>query len=415
MKEVELAVIGGGPAGLSAALSALNNGVKNILIIERNKYLGGILIQCIHEGFGIDIFNEALTGPEYAHRFIDLVTKKSIEVMLNSTVLSLSKDKELIVANKEGLFKVNAKAVILAMGCRERTIGNINIAGTRPSGVYTAGTAQSLINLRNFMVGTNVVILGSGDIGLIMARRLTLEGAKVIAVIEIMPYPTGLPRNIADCLEYYNIPLILKHTIVEIKGKKRLESVVIAEVDENFKPISGTEKEIKCDTLILSVGLIPENELSVNAGIKIDPCTGGPIVNNFLETTIRGIFACGNVLHVHTLVDDVSREAELAGKSAAEYIKKGYVGGDVELPVVKTKNIRYVVPQKICPGTSAVFYVKTSGPVNKGTLLLKGDEKLIKRLKLINIQPADLIKIQLNEKESKNVKHTLSFEAEEYG
>lgn len=411
-KNIDLAVIGGGPAGLSAALSAWKNGVKKIVLIDRNPYLGGILIQCIHEGFGVEIFNEALTGPEYAQRFIDLVLNTGIEVMENTMVLEITKDKEVIISSKNGLMKLKCKAIILAMGCRERTAGNINLAGDRPSGIYTAGTAQNLINLKNFMVGSNIVILGSGDIGLIMARRLTLEGAKVKAVIEIMPYPTGLTRNIVDCLEYFNIPLILKHTVIEIKGKKRVESVVIAEVDEHWNPIPGTEKEIECDTLILSVGLIPENELSINAGIQIDPYTKGPKVNNFLETNIEGIFACGNVLHVHTLVDDVSKEAELAGKYAAKYIVDGYVGEKKrEINVVKKGNILYVVPQKIFPENNVTFYVKISSPMKKAILTVKTyNNRVIKKFSLLNIQPADLTKVYLSKDELMKCKKIIIFE-----
>ena len=323
MQTYDIVIVGGGPAGLAAALAARENGVADILILEREDQLGGILNQCIHNGFGLHTFKEELTGPEYAARYIEKVEELQIPYKLQTMVLNITPDKRVTAMNREdGLFEVQAKAVILAMGCRERPRGALNIPGFRPAGIYTAGTAQRLVNIEGFLPGRKIVILGSGDIGLIMARRLTLEGARVQAVVEILPKSGGLQRNIVQCLEDFDIPLLLRHTVVDIKGRERVSSVTVSAVDEQGKPIPGTGQEYDCDTLLLSVGLIPENELTRELGARIDPATHGPVVNEKLETTIPGVFACGNVLHVHGLVDSVSEEAAEAGKNATVYIKQ---------------------------------------------------------------------------------------------
>ncbi|WP_027625781.1 NAD(P)/FAD-dependent oxidoreductase [Clostridium lundense] len=391
-------IIGAGPAGLAAALKLKEKGIDDILILEREKKPGGILRQCIHDGFGLVRFNEALSGPEYANRFIEEVEKENIEIQTEATVINLTNDKEVIVATREGLRKYQAKVVVLTMGCRERTRGAISIPGTRPAGVFTAGVAQSYMNLKNIMVGERVVILGSGDIGLIMARRMTLEGAKVLAVIEKLPYPSGLPRNIQQCLNDYDIPLFLSHTVTNIKGKGRLEAVTVSKVDENGQPIQGTEKEYKCDTLILSVGLIPENELSLKAGVKLDERTKGPIVDENLQTSVEGIYAAGNVLHVHDLVDFVSNEGEKLAEAAAKYIKEEKQNEN-KILITTDKTINNVVPQKISGEKDVEIYLRVSRPSRDGAIEVKQGEEIIKVEKLKKLNPAEMIHIILKKQE----------------
>jgi NADPH-dependent 2,4-dienoyl-CoA reductase/sulfur reductase-like enzyme len=348
MLNYDIVVVGGGPAGLAAAIEAKKNGVDSILVIERDRELGGILQQCIHNGFGLHIFKEELTGPEYAQRFIQQLEDIGISYKLDTMVLDIGEDKSLSIMNRtDGLMKVQGKAIILAMGCRERTRGAINIPGTRPAGVFSAGTAQRFVNMEGYMVGKKVVILGSGDIGLIMARRLTLEGAEVKAVAELLPYSGGLTRNIVQCLDDFDIPLLLSHTLIDIKGRDRVEGVTIAKVDESRNPIPGTEQYYECDTLLLSVGLIPENELSKSAGIQLDAITGGPIVNEAMETSVKGIFACGNVVHVHDLVDWVTEESRRAGKNAAKFIKEELCDEGPSFRTAAEKGIRYIVPHMV--------------------------------------------------------------------
>ncbi len=398
-QDVDLVVIGAGPAGLAAAISAKKNGLKNLVVIERNSWLGGILPQCIHDGFGLELFKEQMTGPEYAQRYIDQLKELDIPCMLDSMVLEVTPEKKVFVAGPEGLLCFNSKAIVLAMGCRERTRGQICIPGSRPAGVYTAGVAQNLINLKNVMVGKDVVILGSGDIGLIMARRLTLEGAKVHAVVEILPHTNGLPRNIQQCLIDFDIPLLLSHTITEIHGQNRIEAVTVSPVDKDLKPIEGERQTIACDTLLLSIGLIPENDLSKNFGVKLSQITGGASVDETLETSVPGVFACGNALQVHDLVDFVSLEAEKAGKSAAEYVL-GKVQKADRIPVEAGNKIRYVLPQNIRRGTDLEFSIRVTCPAEDVEVGFFDGKTLLKSQKFRKVHPAQMIKIKLKEKDT---------------
>ena len=381
MKVYDIVIIGGGPAGMAAAVAAKKQGIERILILERDRELGGILNQCIHNGFGLHTFQEELTGPEYADRFIGQVKLYNIEYKLNTMVMDVSRDKRVTAMNREeGMFEIQAKAIILAMGCRERSRGALNIPGYRPAGIYSAGTAQRLVNMEGFLPGREVVILGSGDIGLIMARRMTLEGAKVKVVAELMPYSGGLKRNIVQCLDDYKIPLKLSHTVIDIKGKERVEGVTLAEVDENRRPIKGTEEFYSCDTLLLSVGLIPENEISGAMGVELNPVTSGPKVNERLETSIEGVFACGNVLHVHDLVDFVSEEAAAAGKNAAMYVQEGESASEQgrKIKLCPLAGVRYTVPETINP--------------------MRMDEKLTVRFRVGNVYRNCYISVYFDEK-----------------
>ncbi|MDF2803782.1 MAG: FAD-dependent pyridine nucleotide-disulfide oxidoreductase [Anaerocolumna sp.] len=396
----DIVVIGGGPAGLAAAIEARKNGAKKILIIERDRELGGILQQCIHNGFGLHIFKEELTGPEYAERFIKELITMGIEYKLDTMALEVSDRKVITAMNStDGILHIQAKAIILAMGCRERTRGAIRIPGTRPAGVLTAGTAQRFVNIEGYMIGKRIVILGSGDIGLIMARRLTLEGADVLAVAELMPYSGGLTRNIVQCLEDFNIPLYLNHTVVNIEGHDRVEAVTIAQVDKRLKPIKGTEKRFECDTLLLSVGLIPENELSKSAGIQLDSVTGGPIVNESMETSVEGIFACGNVVHVHDLVDWVTEESRRAGSSAAKYIK-GQIENNCKTIKLKGINgVRYVVPHQIRLDNieqTVELMMRVDNIYKDIKLVIKSNEGVMKEIKRSHVAPGEMETIKLD-------------------
>ncbi|MDR3595979.1 FAD-dependent oxidoreductase [Clostridium sp.] len=394
----ELIVVGGGPAGLAAAYEAYNNGIKKILILERDKELGGILNQCIHNGFGLHTFKEELTGPEYASRFIEMVKETDIEVKLNTMVLEITKDKKVYAINsEEGYMELEAQAIILSMGCRERTRGAINIPGDRPAGVFSAGAAQRYINVEGYMPGKEVVILGSGDIGLIMARRMTLEGAKVKAVVELCPYSNGLNRNIVQCLNDYDIPLYLSHTVVDIVGNERLEKVVIAKVGEDRKPIKGTEIEFDVDTLLLSVGLIPENELSINAGIEPDRRTNGLRVTESMETSVDGIFACGNVVHVHDLVDFVTEESKRTGISVFRYIKNE-LRKDKYVNIINGQNINYTVPQRLNIDDiqdKLTIFMRVNNIYHDKALVVRSGDEVIAKFKRAHLAPSEMEKVIL--------------------
>ena len=408
---MDLVIIGGGPAGMSAAIAAYEQGIRDILILERDNSLGGILKQCIHNGFGLHRFKEELTGPEYACKYEEKVRELNIPYKLNTMVLDITPDKIITATNSvDGIFQIQAKAIILAMGCRERSKGALNIAGARPAGIFSAGTAQKFVNIDGIMPGKEVVILGSGDIGLIMARRMTLEGAKVKAVCELMPYSGGLARNIEQCLNDYNIPLMLSHTVVEIHGSKRLTGVSIAQVDENRKPILETKQFIPCDTLLLSVGLIPENELSKSANIELSNITSGAIVDQNRETNIKGIFACGNVLHVHDLVDFVSEEAEIAGISAANYIKD--IEEEKTKITIKTDGkIRYTVPTVIISIKDIKVFFRVSDVYKNVNILVKNNDNIIIKKKKAKVAPGEMETVILKKEQLKDI-NELSFELE---
>jgi NADPH-dependent 2,4-dienoyl-CoA reductase/sulfur reductase-like enzyme len=389
--DVDVAVIGAGPAGLAAAVSARKHGAKKVLILDRNSWLGGILPQCIHDGFGVEETGASMTGPEYANMYTKEAQKLGVDFMQETMVLNLNKNLEIIAINKKGLYRIKAKSIVLAMGCREKTRWNVLIPGDRPSGIYTAGVAQAFINLYNIIPGKNVVILGSGDVGLIMARRLKFEGANVLGVVEILPFASGLPRNVVQCLGDYDIPLYLNHTVTYIEGRDRLESVTIAQVDKKMNVVLGSEKKIKCDTLLLSLGLIPENELSKDIDIKIDPRTGGPLVDQFFETNIPGVFACGNCLQVYDTVDVLAKGAKLVGKYAYEKPERK----QSEIVVKPGKNIRYVVPQRVNESGIIHFTMRVIKPDQSVNLKITADGKEIFRKKQRWVNPANMIELDV--------------------
>ncbi len=413
MTKADLVIIGGGPAGMSAAVAAYDAGIRDIVILERDKSLGGILRQCIHNGFGLHRFKEELTGPEYAYRYEQQVLERNIPFKLNTMVLDVSADKVVTAMNSEdGMFTIEAKAIILAMGCRERPKGALNISGTRPAGVFTAGTAQKFVNMDGYMPGKKIVILGSGDIGLIMARRMTLEGAEVKAVCELMPYSGGLARNIEQCLNDFGIPLMLSHTVVEIHGKERVTGVTIAKVDERRKPIAETKQYIECDTLLLSVGLLPENELTKCAGIPLDRITSGAVVDQNRQTATEGVFACGNVLHVHDLVDYVSEEADIAGRSAAAYIK-GETAHGRSITLKTDGKVRYTVPQKITAEEDVTVYFRVADVFRNVSIVVRDGDKVLVSKKKQKVAPGEMEALTLKADLIKGIESdTISFSLE---
>ncbi len=409
--QYDVVVIGGGPAGLAAALKAREKAEK-VAVIERNDELGGILNQCIHSGFGLHVFKEELTGPEYAQRYIDMIQKTDVEIFLETMVIDVTSDRQVIAMSPEGMIIFEAGAIVLAMGCRERTRGQIRIPGSRPAGVFTAGLAQRYMNMENFRPGNRVVILGSGDIGLIMARRLTLEGVKVVGVYEVMPYANGLLRNIKNCLDDFGIPLHLSTTVTKIIGESRLQAVEVTAVDENLKPIPGTEEKVPCDTLLLSIGLIPENELSKQAGVELNPLTNGPRVNDHLETSVPGIFACGNVLHVHDLVDQVTQEAEDAGSCAAQFVTEGKGEDVTDFIEVQPKGaVRYTVPSFIQKDSQGLIKLKfrVGRPIDSGRIkIFSGDKILFESKKAKSLVPSIMENVRIKSDALKEIQEPVT-------
>ena len=418
MENYDIVIIGGGPAGLGAAIEAKKQGIEKVLIIERDIEPGGILQQCIHNGFGIHIFNEELTGPEYAQRFINMAKEEKVDILLDTIVISISKEKEIRAMNGNGIVNIAAKAIILAMGCRERTRGSIAIAGDRPSGVFTAGTAQRYMNIEGYMVGKKVVILGSGDIGMIMARRIVLEGGEVIAVVARGSFAKGLTRNVVQCLDHYNIPLLLNHNIINISGKDRVERVTIAATGDDKEVIPGTEKVYECDTVLLSVGLIPENELSRIAGIEIDRKTSGPFVNESMETSIPGIFACGNVVHVHDVVDFVTEESRRAGANAARFVKGEIKSESEYMNTVVSGGITYCVPQRLrysaMPDKIDLF-MRVDNTYDEARIVIKNQGNQLAGFKKRNLTPGEMIKQSIKKTFFENAKGDIEISLEAGG